>query len=280
MQYGRPVEDIVRARRSVRTYDGTALAEDVLVRIRRCLEEVSAPCADLLRYRLVDGGGPESAERLGTYGTIRGARHFIVAALSASDAEGALELGRSLEEAVLFLTSLDLGTCWLGGTFHRSAFARAAGLRPGERVPIIVSVGRPAPSPSLPDRLLRGMSGGDRRKPFEAVYFDGDLRTPLTPEAAGGFALPLEMVRLAPSASNRQPWKVVKTGRDLHFLIDRRSGYSVPSYDFSRNDLGIALCHFEQSARERGLPGGWSADPLASFGAGTEHVRTWRTATT
>jgi len=50
--------------------------------------------------------------------------------------------------------------------------------------------------------------------------------------------------------------------------------------DLQRVDLGIALCHFELVARERGLPGRWLLDEpdLGPLGPGLEYTATWRTA--
>ena len=71
-----------------------------------------------------------------------------------------------------------------------------------------------------------------------------------------------EMVRLAPSASNRQPWRIIRHGVSWHFYVQRSSGYrrtarlgGVP--DLQRVDMGIAMCHWELTAREAGLHGHW-----------------------
>ena len=98
--------------------------------------------------------------------------------------------------------------------------------------------------------------------------------------AAGRYALPLEMIRLGPSASNRQPWRIVKEpDRDsFHFVLERTRGYlrSYQGVDFQKIDMGIAMCHFELSARESGLDGSWEIrNPGLALGEGREYTVSW-----
>jgi hypothetical protein len=72
------------------------------------------------------------------------------------------------------------------------------------------------------------------------------------------------MVRLGPSASNHQPWRVVKEGKNWHFYLKRTPGYNERllvklsgTADLQRIDMGIAMCHFDLTARELGLTGQW-----------------------
>ena len=70
---------------------------------------------------------------------------------------------------------------------------------------------------------------------------------------------PIEMVRLAPSASNKQPWRIVKSGTGLHFFLSRTPGYGgyAKAVDMQRIDMGIAMAHFELGCKETGFEGGW-----------------------
>src|SRR5664279_2416877 len=98
---------------------------------------------------------------------------------------------------------------------------------------------------------------------------------------------------MAPSATNKQPWRIVRTARpgggaDWHFHMVRSKGYGKGSAlftvlriaDLQRVDLGIAMCHFELVARESGLDGSWVvSDPgLELPGPGIEYTATWREA--
>jgi len=56
------------------------------------------------------------------------------------------------------------------------------------------------------------------------------------------------MVRLAPSALNMQPWRIIKDNDSYHF-------YANGLKDYSKIDMGIALCHFHLSCIENNLNG-------------------------
>ena len=91
---------------------------------------------------------------------------------------------------------------------------------------------------------------------------------------------------MAPSATNKQPWRIVRAGLDWHFLLRRTKGYGKGSpvfkllriADLQRIDLGIAMCHFALVARECGLDGRWVVDDPgpALPDHGVEYTATWR----
>jgi hypothetical protein len=100
----------------------------------------------------------------------------------------------------------------------------------------------------------------------------------LSQDDAGSYGVPLEMVRLAPSASNKQPWRIVAGGGHFHFYLQHTRGYSKAlGYDIQKVDMGIAMCHFELTAEELGLKGAWSVkDPGASnLPEGAEYIVSW-----
>ncbi|MBO7364011.1 MAG: nitroreductase, partial [Lachnospiraceae bacterium] len=111
----------------------------------------------------------------------------------------------------------------------------------------------PAEKMSLRETLMRKGVGADSRIDFTKLFFDGALETPMLPENAGDLFLPLEMVRLAPSAVNRQPWRAVRCGNLVHFYEKKNRGMATGTWDVQKIDMGIALCHFELGAAESGL---------------------------
>ena len=63
---------------------------------------------------------------------------------------------------------------------------------------------------------MRKAIKADERLPFEELFFDGTFDNPLSKERAGNLAQPLEMVRLSPSAVNKQPWRVIVADNAAH----------------------------------------------------------------
>jgi nitroreductase len=278
-----PVAEIIRARSSWRSYDGRALEPDD----REFIAALEAgPFGGRVRLQLVEASEGDRAElrALGTYGTVKGARTFLAGAIKRRPMDME-DYGYVFERTVLYATALGLGTCWLGASFNRSGFAAKINLAEDEILPAVSPVGYVAPRRTVVDAVTRFFARAKRRKPWEKLFFDGAFGRPLTREAAGPYADVLEMVRLAPSASNRQPWRVVKeAGRDVfHLFISRSAVYSsvsttVAGGDLQRMDMGIACCHFDLAARELELAGNWEVlEPPApvELPERTSCVATW-----
>lgn len=287
MIYRSPVAELVLRRRSCRTFSRRPLALEA----RRGLEAFLAaspdgPFGGRARFALVAATAEDRAELkgLGTYGFIDGAAGFIVGAIGRGRGDHE-DYGYLLERAILAATDLRLGTCWLGGTFSKSGFARKIALAGNEVMPAVAAVGYADEASFAKDRL-RKMAGSNFRRPPGELFFDGSFATPLAPAAAGAYAAPLETVRGAPSASNRQPWRVVRTPAGWHFHLARTKGYGKGTLvfavlrlaDLQRVDMGIAMCHFELAAREAGLEGAWVIDDPGIPAAETavEYTATWR----
>jgi nitroreductase len=283
----RSVIDVIRARCSWRTYDGRPIAADK----RRTLEAIladppAAPFGSRVRLALLDTNPDQQTQplRLGTYGVIKGAPSFVAGAVRRG--ELALEdFGYVFQRVILLATELGLGTCWLGGTFKRDRFGQALAAAEDELVPAVSPVGHAHSRRSLVDSVFRWGAGSKKRRPWPELFFDRDLASPLSEKDAGPHATPLEMVRIGPSASNKQPWRLVRqTAGDgevrFHLLLRRSPGYRGRfEVDLQRLDMGIAICHFELAARELGLPGAWRlASPpprLGGLPADTSYVATW-----
>jgi hypothetical protein len=275
---------LINQRYSCRTY----LDEPIDPARQRLLADylaanTAAPFGSRARFALVAANAAERAalKGLGTYGFIKGATGFVVGAVERGP-KALEDYGYLLERAVLYATGLDLGTCWLGGTMKKSAFAGKIGVRRGEIMPAVVSVGNSGDDGT---ERIREREAGSGRLPASRLSFDRQFGAPLTLGAGDPFVAALDAVRMAPSASNKQPWRVVRAGDDWHFYLQRTKRYGKGSLvytvlrlaDLQRVDLGIALCHFELAARQQGLAGAWVLDePAVTLPQNTEYTATWR----
>ena len=286
MKFSRPVEDIIRERHSCRTYLDTPIDADALARLERHMDGgIAAPFGSRVRFGIIPakGDGAGSPQKVGTYGVIKGAPAFIAGAIREQGAR-LEDYGYRMERIILAAADAGLATCWLGGTFSRSDFSRGISLRQEETIPAVAAVGYDANRKRVLDALLRLGAGSNGRKPWSELFFDRGFGAPLAREDAGAHAQILEMVRLAPSASNHQPWRVVRDagGRMFHFYLQRTKNYHerwafIGTSDLQRVDMGIAMCHFDAAAGEAGRSGSWVAgDPkLPVPDALTEYVITW-----
>ncbi|MNI66321.1 hypothetical protein D3C73_1218790 [compost metagenome] len=165
-------------------------------------------------------------------------------------------LGYEFEKLILYITSLGLGTCWLGGTFNKKEFAKIMDIKENEIFPIISPIGYEFDKRRITEIIMRSVAKSDKRKSWNEIFFNNDFSTTLLEENAGEYKEVLEMVRLAPSAGNKQPWRVVKKDNEYHFFKTKSMKDSkYMSFDMQRIDIGIALCHFQLSANENNLNG-------------------------
>jgi nitroreductase len=286
MLFQQPITDLIFKRYSCRSYRPEPIATGTQQRLQDFLADLrTGPLGTPLRFRLL--AATESDRRalrsLGTYGFIRGATGFIAGAAGSGE-KNLEDFGYQMETAILAATALDLGTCWLGGSFTQSSFARKIEVVPGEIVPAVTSTGYAVQRSSY-SQWVRSQIGSVHRLPPTSLFYQGRLGEPLPAGAAGPYGLPLEMVRLAPSASNKQPWRIVKDGCAWHFYLQRTPKYGRGSLifnvlklaDLQRVDMGIAMCHFELTAREQGLDGKWAEmNPgLETPDEGSEYVVSW-----
>jgi hypothetical protein len=265
MQTDQPITNIIQQRYSCRIYRETPIDPRRLTAlIDYAATRTSGPLGSSARFQIIASGegDQKSLKGLGTYGAIKNPTGFIIGAIqqAPNDLE---DYGYLLEQILLVATSLEIGTCWLGGTFNRSTFARKIALQPSESMPAVSSLGVIGSKPGQRVGVIRSNAGGTNRLPWQQLFFASTFNNPLSQDAAGVYRLPLEMVRVGPSASNKQPWRIVRQDGRFHFYLARTPGYHNPGLsllkipDLQRVDMGIAMCHFEMSAAEGGLQGKW-----------------------
>jgi nitroreductase len=242
--------ETIQKRHSVRTYIGKALSKEHTAQIKDYISQLQAPFGVKARVELINVNSNGKPMKLGTYGFIKGAYDYIVLIYEeAPFAETAAAY--MFEQVILFCTDLGLGTCWLGGAFSRNDFKKQLQLKANETLRIVSPVGYAYTGEKkrfLEKYIVRAEKNHASRKAFEELFFDKNFNNPLTENTAGVFLKPLKMLRLAPSASNKQEWRVLLEESTLHF-------YKKPYPMFDSTDMGIALCHFELSCKELGIKG-------------------------
>lgn len=281
MTVSRPIVDIIRTRQSCRSYSGRPVEDEKIRALTSYIDDINATMPIKARIRLVARKPANHAEpvKLGTYGVIAGANLYLAGLINTQE-EKAEILGYDLEKVILFATGLGLATCWLGGSFNRHDFQHVIPLAADEVIAIISPVGYAQEKHHLLDKMIRFIAKSGQRLPWSSLFFVRWPNQPLDPEQAGDFRQALDMVRLGPSASNRQPWRIIKNNQGYHFYLMRTKGYIRLPYDMQRNDVGIAMCHFELTAHAANLPGTWcsagEAVVLPEQPDGMEYMATWR----
>lgn len=264
------IEQSIKNRKSNRAYKEKPVEKEKVALIERTLAESKGPFGEGIRYKIVNvNQDANEPMKLGTYGTIKGAKYYMLSATEAGPLKMEA-LGYQMEMAVLEAAAVGLGTCWLGGTFNRGQFANAISLKESEVLPIVIPFGYATDKDGLLGGMIRNIAGSNQRKSWNELFFKGslslgsELGQPLTMAESGAYQSVLEMVRVAPSASNKQPWRIIKDGKQWHFLLSHTKGYGVGAgYEIQRVDMGIAVCHFELAAKVNGLSGTWEQVDLS-----------------
>lgn len=226
--------EIIKTRKSVRTFDGRKISKEDLDKLFSYIKIIENPYNIPVEFVLLD------CEKYNLSSVVIEGEELYIAAKVPKVEHCEEAFGYSFEKMVLYAWSLGIGTTWIGGTLNRKHFEKAADTKDDEYMMIVTPLGYPSGKQSMVDLKLRNSVRGDERFPISDLFFEGDFSTPI--DSSNDY---LEAVRWAPSAANRQPWRIVKNGNYYHFYLEHTKGYkSGVDWDVQKIDMGIALCHF------------------------------------
>ncbi len=234
-------------RRSRRAFDGTpALPQTIDALSETC--EGFRPFGDARVVLVADPQVDPFKGVIGSYGKVTGAPHVLLVIAHGGSSAAQAHAGYVGEAAVLEATALGLGTCWIGGFFDPKKALRLTELGPGERIVAISPVGFPSRDLTGTERTMRSMAGSHKRKPIDEI-------TPGTSEWPAWAKAAAECVRIAPSAVNRQPWRLRLDDGSL--VIARDNKFETPKVTKAL-DCGIAMLHAELGALGERVAGTWA----------------------
>ena len=166
-----------------------------------------------------------------SYGRIKGALRFAAVVADTAVPRHLTHAGISGEAFVLEAASCGLGACWVSATYRKKD--SPVHLYPGEVLAAVIALGVPAKEAPHPPRRTR--------KPHKRLLEEGGAGWPPHALAAA------QAVREAPSAMNRQPWKLRMGSQSLALMGKPNS-----------LDTGIALLHMEAALLDQ--PRRWVLD--------------------
>jgi len=268
--------EAISARISTRSFDGAALPPEKIEELRRFLAETESegarpPFGNPVRLALCEAESQGKPIKMGTYGLIAGASGFVVPAIpKIGKLAGAMEdAGWVVEKVVLELTALGYASCWIGGVFSRGRAEEVVHASRDEIVPAVIAFGWPADKRKIADRVVTASAHARVRKPLESIVFRlsetdyGDIWKAI-----------MGAVREAPSASNKQPWRLVRLRDEKRWLLfldeDKIYNNSMRDVHLQNLDLGIAMRHFQVAAEAHGLNGSWT--PVTHLQTNTSDV--------
>ncbi len=240
------MKEAIRKRRSVRTYQKQPLTDEQQKRIKETIAsyaDMRGPFGHPVKFFFTQSNKQEGKkEKVGTYGFVKNAPAYF-GGTTQNTFRHLVDFGYVFEHVLLALTEQGYGTVWLGGTFHRKQFQRFAAK--GHIIPAVSPVGVAAEKTTLREKAIRKFAGASNRKPLEEIAFQNEFSEPLDKDHP--LADALEYVRMGPSASNKQPWRILARSKKVHFYLRYHPGYREKAFGYNLQALdgGIALAHFK-----------------------------------
>ncbi len=179
------------------------------------------------------------------------APHYVVAYSEAKDGH-LVNAGFMLQQVDLYLSANGIGACWLGmGTPQKEAASRNG---------LEYIIAMPFGDPEEP--VHRESRSEFKRKTLSEIT---DIK---------GAEELLEAVRLAPSASNTQPWFFTGSADSMIACRSLPNMLKAALYGkYNRIDMGIALCHLRIAALHMGRTVEFSREDT-SVPKGNEYITT------
>jgi hypothetical protein len=271
----------IKIRKSVRNFKTEPLCEEDISEINLYLanpQNLVGPFGNEIKLKLLLDSELNKKEKIGTYGVIRNAQGYILG--SCADTQQAIfDYGYVLEGLILMLAGMDIGTCWLAGTFDRAEIQKHYQTEQNEIIPAITPLGYPKQSIHFRERVMRTVIKADQRKPADELFFYGDFKIPFN-DRSKRYIKPLKYVRMAPSAKNNQPWRIIISSdlKNAHFYIKKLPGSEkglacAPEYI----DIGIAYRHFAIGMEKKGKLGEFLVDdPQIEIPQNMEYIASWK----
>ena len=213
-------------RKSIRNFNLTPLDDVTLKEISEYLNSLK-PMYDGIKteFKIIS---PDAVKRR----MMKEAPHYIAAFSEVK--EGYLtNIGYMLQQVDLFLSANGLGSCWQGIPAPTSELLNSSNLK----FVIFIAFGKPKD----PGLLHRTNISEFKRKPLREIT-----------DITGADEL-LEVVRIAPSATNSQPW-FFTGNKDIIHAYSTKPGFikRLMVKKYIPIDMGIAICHLKIAAEHSG----------------------------
>jgi len=284
MIFKKSVIETMQKRQSIRTFETQKITTEHLKEINDYFNEENnliGPFGKKGQIELVQvtNNVTDKGIKLGTYGFIKNPSAYMIG-ITENNQYSLVDFAYTFQKLILFLTELGIGTCWMGGTFNRNSFEMEIQLDERRFIPCITPIGYPKQKQRVFDKAVRLVVKADNKKSWDKLFYDANFKSTLIKENAGLLEVPIEMVRLGPSASNKQPWRLVVSDdrKVCHFYIEHTPNYSTKlGYDMQLLDIGIAMCQFDLACQELNINGNWTVEnpKINLLNEQTEYIVSW-----
>jgi nitroreductase len=268
--------DAIRKRKSSRTFLDQKLDADVKLELGKYFAAINPGLfSESIQFSLIEKSLNDSKRMRLNYGLITNHNTYILGT-SLISSLSRVNYGYLLEKIVLEATHLGLSTCWIG--YFDTAYFTEIKIMEGFEIPSIVIVGYASRKQGLTEKFTRFTVNAANRNPWKLMFFYDNVFTSLSPETAGKYKDVLEMVRLAPSSGNTQPWRIFRDDeRNAYHFFKKVISERYEEKGLHDVDMGICMAHFELTAEYCNLKGQWEQNNLdeTRFPSDLKYIITW-----
>lgn len=208
--------EAIFSRRSIRNYNMTPLSAEILTKLKEYASSIK-PLDKSIRFELVYLGTNDVKNILPVK-----APHYICLYSEKKD-NYLMNAGFLLQQIDLYLSVNNLASCWLGMAKPSKEVPQ---LKDGKEFVIMLAFGNSS------EPIHRKDTTQFKRKSLSDI------------SSVNSADELLEPVRLAPSASNTQPWFFSGNSEAITVSREKLNLLKAPLYGkFNQVDIGIALCH-------------------------------------
>jgi nitroreductase len=268
--------EIIKKRKSCRNFNRTLLNPDNKKELENFINENGQGFSkNIINIKIVEKNSDDKRMKL-DYGLIRGHRNYLLGK-SKSDITSRVEYGYIVEKVVLKATEMNLSTCWVG--YFDDSYFDEVKFESGFEIPSIIVIGYQEKRATFLDKFVGFSAKSTTRLNWDTMFFNHKSKTAIDRSAIGKYSDSLEMVRLAPSSGNTQPWRIFFDGiaNEFHFYkkpVSKR----YESKGLHDVDMGIALSHFELTSLYNNLSGSWIKHPYEKVSSidDLQYIMTWK----
>ena len=270
------ISEVIRKRMSCRTYRPIPINEEDRLALEDFIRLNSIGIDnERIDFKLIHKAESEKPLKI-NYGMIQGHNSFILGT-SKPNPDSRLNYGYLMEKILLKATELGIATCWVG--YFDQSFFKEVEVREDMEIPSIIIVGYAESKQSVGERLVRYAIKAHKRNDWGTLFFNYQTKSPLSNKLEAGYIQALEMLRLAPSSGNSQPWRVYydHITNEFHFF-KKTINKKYDQLGLHEIDLGIAFAHFELVAKANGMKGQWiklASDKIESI-EDLKYVGSWK----
>ncbi|MEE0955666.1 MAG: nitroreductase family protein [Eubacterium sp.] len=219
--------EAIFSRKSVRSFTNEAVSEEILDKIREQFNQILAPFGKVKAdYSVLDNR--KGQLRMLSMFSVKAP--YYLAFYSDQSRKHMMNIGYLMEEMVLFLTTLGLGTCFIGSRRVKKDDQTKGDL-------------------SLVGLVAFGHAKGDvYRKSVDASRLPMDEICIFKEVPRQWMQQLLEAARLAPSALNSQPWRFVVYDNRIHIFCKKHKAENMTPRE--ELEFGIMLANLQVASEE------------------------------